>query len=145
VNRQEGSRRLAESGVALIQAIIFVGLLTTVVMVMSGVLTARAHAARMRIERVQAFYAAEAGAAVALAGIRGGSVDSSPLAGSVGSARYEVTFERGDDGGVIVMVATGSCGDRSRVLSYELPADAFDRSSARAALDTGSGNDPDGL
>lgn len=145
MNRRAGSRCRKEAGVALIQAIMFVCLLTTVVTVVSGALMARAHAARMRIERVQAFYAAEAGAAVALARIRGGSAETSPLTGSMGSAKYQVAFERVGESGVIVMVATGSCGERSRILNYEIPGRVFDPASSRAALDTGSGDALDGL
>jgi hypothetical protein len=116
--------RSSQAGVVLIHAILFICLLTTVISVVTGALLTRAHAVRMRAQRVQAYYAAEAGAAIAFASLDGDGAESVPpdLHGVVGSAEYEVTFAVNREKGVLVLHAQGRSGERSRKLTYELPA-----------------------
>ena len=116
--------RTGEAGVALIHAIMFIGLLTTVVTVVTGPLLARAHAVRLHAERVQALYAAEAGVAEALAFLDDDGEIPSTIRGEIGVALYEVSLERGGAGAVVIR-STGTCGDQAHVEDRELPASSW--------------------
>ena len=124
--------RTGEAGFALIHAILFIGLLTTVVTVVTGPLLARAQAVRLHAQRVQALYAAEAGVAEALAFLDDDGDVPSTIRGEIGPAHYEVSLKR-DRGHAIVIRSTGTCGDQARVFSRELSG------SARAAGGAGGG------
>ena len=112
--------RTGEAGVALIHAIMFIGLAHgTVVTVVTGPLLARAHAVRLHAERVQALYAAEAGIAETLAFLDDAGDAPSTLRGEIGPAHYEVSLER-DGVNVIAIRSTGTCGDQAHVSGREL-------------------------
>ena len=114
--------RTGEAGFALIHAILFIGLLTAVVTVVTGPLLARAQAVRLHAERVQALYAAEAGVAEALAFLDDDGDVPSTIRGEIGPAHYEVSLNR-DRGNAIVIRSTGTCGDQAHVFSRELSRD----------------------
>lgn len=126
--------RRRERGTALLQAILFTTLLAAAVSVVATSAMERAHRASVRADRVQAFYAAEAGAASAIERVASGDLASGLVHGRIGRGKFHVRVER--SGGDIVVRAVGTCGSARREVAVHAPRTAvFLRGPGGAAAD----------
>lgn len=109
-----------QRGIALIHAIMFTGLLCTVVLVVTGIFTVGIQSLRTRVDGLQAMYAAESGIAAATAASLHRHDGELTLQGTIGRGSYVVRTEPRPDG-TVVLRSTGTCGPAERLITISHP------------------------
>jgi hypothetical protein len=103
-----------ERGVMLMHAIVLMGLVSLVVVLVTGTLTARAVAVRHETRSLQALYAAEAGIATTVAALRAGETPGPVIRGRLDECTWRVDVRPGSSSGAVELDATGACGPYTR-------------------------------